>query len=257
MSSADSTRRTGTREWSVASVNCVLGCPHRCRYCYARARAVKFHQCPSAEAWGTTYHHLRQSEVRRRRGLYSGLVMFPTSHDITPHFLPGCLEVLRKLLAAGNQVLIVSKPHLAVISEVCSQFAIFREQILFRFTIGATNQRILAYWEPGAPDIYERMAALRHAHRLGFQTSISAEPLLDAPGAERLVGMVDPYVTETIWIGKLNEIHSRVVSGTDPDEIARIERGQTQESIQRVHAQLAGHSKIRWKDSYRSALFAS
>jgi len=36
-------------------------------------------------------------------------VMFPSSHDITPTNLAGCLTVLKKLLEVGNEVLIVNR----------------------------------------------------------------------------------------------------------------------------------------------------
>jgi hypothetical protein len=36
--------------------------------------------------------------------------MFPSSHDILPEILDNYLIVLKKLLKAGNSVLIVSKP---------------------------------------------------------------------------------------------------------------------------------------------------
>ena len=31
---------SGTKEWSIASVNCVTGCENDCRYCYARHDAL-------------------------------------------------------------------------------------------------------------------------------------------------------------------------------------------------------------------------
>ena len=30
----------GTKEWAVAEINCSIGCPHDCRYCYARVAAL-------------------------------------------------------------------------------------------------------------------------------------------------------------------------------------------------------------------------
>lgn len=255
MSSAQSTRISGTREWSVASINCVLGCPHRCRYCYAAAKAVQRGQCPSREAWGTTYHRLRLAEVRKRRQKVDGRVMFPTTHDITPEFLDSCTEVIDHLLSAGNDVLIVSKPHFACIRSICDRFfAFYRESILFRFSIGAVSDSILSYWEPGAPNFRERLASLKHAHDQGYATSVSCEPLLDAERVSELVETVAPYVTDTIWIGKMNDMDNRVVRGTDPQEIVRIARGQTDSAIHRISELLGNNPKVRWKESFKSVL---
>jgi DNA repair photolyase len=249
-----SPRITGTKEWSVASVNVVLGCPHRCRYCYARARAVRFGQCPSIEAWGTTYHQVRDAEVRKRRAKAAGAIMFPSTHDITPEHLDACLGVLEKLLRAGNRVLVVSKPHTDCILQLCRDLRPWREQILFRFTIGALSDKILGYWEPGAPPFAARLNALKLAHYADFATSVSCEPLLEPERARDLVDRLAPYCTDSIWIGKLNQLDQRVEPGTDPAEIERIRRGQTDEAVRHVYAQLRDHPLVRWKESYKQVL---
>ena len=48
-----SKRISGTREWSVASVNCVTGCENDCRYCYARHEALTRYggRIKSASEW--------------------------------------------------------------------------------------------------------------------------------------------------------------------------------------------------------------
>ncbi len=200
---------SGTKEWSVESANCVNGCGHRCRYCYARADAVRRRQCLSFDAWGTTYHHLRPHDVSKRRRKINGRVMFPTTHDIEPEFLEPCMTVLGNLLRVGNDVLVVSKPHLECIRAICARFVPGRDQITFRFSIGAHNGYILRYWEPGAPGFTERLSALRWAQKHGYATSVSAEPLLDVRHARDLVDAVSPYVTDTIWIGKMNQPRRR------------------------------------------------
>jgi hypothetical protein len=254
MPSNQSTPITGTREWSVESVNVVLGCPHRCRYCYAAARAVKFRQCPGREAWGTTYHSLRPAEVRKQRRQAAGRVMFPTTHDLTPEFLGPCMEVIENLLRAGNELLIVSKPHIECIRAICGRFLMYRDAILFRFSIGATDDKILGYWEPGAPTFGERLASLVFAFESGYATSVSAEPLLDADHVLRLVNCLSPYVTDTIWIGKMNEVRRRCSPDTSEAAIAAIEAGQTDAAVARVYDQLKDRPYVRLKESYAAVL---
>jgi len=43
---------------------------------------------------------------------------------------------------------------------------------------------------------------------MGYQTSVSAEPLLDK-NVDQLINQLSHYVTETIWIGKPNLLLSR------------------------------------------------
>lgn len=41
----------GTREWAVAEINCCNGCPHGCRYCYARFDLVERRRILTPEEW--------------------------------------------------------------------------------------------------------------------------------------------------------------------------------------------------------------
>jgi DNA repair photolyase len=249
-------RVTGTKEWAVQNVNIVLGCEHRCRYCYARWDA-KFHgRVKSLDEWGTTYLRLRPEEVRKRRRDYGGTVTFPTTHDITPEHLDSCVEVLRKLLEAGNKVLIVSKPHLVCIQRLCQEFAGYQKQILFRFTIGAMDDRLLEFWEPGAPRFSERLTSLKCAYKHGFFTSVSIEPMLDTPNVQALFRTLRPYVTDSIWLGKMNKAKSRVSPQTlaEKEALARIDAQQTDEKILVIYEALKGDPLARWKDSVKKVV---
>jgi len=244
---------SGTKEWSVKSINCWLGCEHRCRYCYARANALRFGKIKSAGEWGTTYNRPARPPASAKR-LHAGPVMFPSTHDITPENLDVCLLVLRTLLNAGNEVLLVTKPHAAIIKQLC--VGCDRDRVQFRFTIGSLDAAESAYWEPFAPPPAERLYCLAYAHYHGFRTSVSAEPLLTAD-VGRLIDAVDPYVTAetgTIWLGAMNRIRQRVIEGTDEEEIERIERLQTPEAIRSIYEVLKDHPGIRWKESYKKSL---
>ena len=253
------TTKTGTREWSQASDNVWCGCENRCRYCYARAEQVRRGKCPSFDAWGTTYNQPNKKNPSRggRRGYGvdpPAVVMFPTTHDITPDNLDRCLEAIRKNLHLGYEVLIVTKPHLECVHAICWTFCgPSSDKLEFRFSIGAFDQKILDYWEPSAPTFSERIDSLAYAYRHGFRTSVSCEPLLDADNAEQLFRKVKPYVTGTIWIGKMNEIRKRCPPDTSEEEMRKIEAGQTDERCREVYELLKAEPKMRWKKEYREA----
>jgi len=244
---------SGTREWAVHNVNIISGCSHNCRYCYARAMAVQYGRA-TLESWPV--EKLRPAEVRKRQPHIEGTVMFPTTHDITLIHLPACIEVIGHILDAGNKLLIVSKPHLMAIEAICKWFILRREQILFRFTIGSTDDSILSYWEPGAPPYAERLASLKHAHSAGYETSVSIEPMLDAPGLDRLITDIRPLITDSIWIGKMN--HIRFPIPVDPEghcfHVAVIAAGQTDGSIRTIYNRYKGEPKIKWKESIKQVV---
>lgn len=242
----------GTREWSVASVNCLIGCSHDCRYCYARADALRFGRISSSREW--RYPKIREGELRKPRKRVEGTIMFPTTHDILPEFLEPCLHVIYTLLAVGNRLLIVSKAHLECIEAICREHQNRRDQIHIRFTIGALDDDLLSFWEPGAPPFQQRYDSLILARKAGFATSVSCEPLLDADRMIDLFRAIEPLVTDTIWIGKANRLRTRCMPGTSEERIRRVEAGQTDEWVREIYQALKGEPKVRWKESYKRVL---
>jgi len=243
----------GTWEWAIATINCCTGCLHNCLYCYARAMAERFKQVKQGD-WKN--EKVRQRDVDKTYKHYKGTVMFPSSHDITENNFEACFNVLSKLLNAGNRVLVVSKPHVKCITDICDHLRDYRDNILFRFTIGAMDDSVLSFWEPGAPPYEERKASLEYAFDHGFETSVSVEPMLDSEHIFDLVDDLSPYVTDAIWIGKLNQPRRRI-DITDmviEAAVARIEAGQTDERIIAIYERLRSNQLIKWKESIKKVL---
>ena len=241
----------GTKEWAVAEINCCIGCPYECRYCYARTKALKENVVASAADWARV--RVVEDELTREYPLFSGQVMFPASHDIVPENLDACLSVIDRLLAKGNQLLIVSKPSPDIIARLCNECIKWKQQILFRFTITGRDHEILAFWEPGAPGYDQRRESLELAEKRGFATSVSIEPMLDIDDIFGLVDDLSPFVSHSIWIGLMNRISERVAidSETARQEVARIEAGQTDKKIKNIYGQLKNNPLLRWKESIK------
>ena len=112
--------------------------------------------------------------------------------------------------------------------------------------------QILSFWEGNSPPFEERKRCLVRAHELGFDTSISIEPMLDPEHIDELVADLLPYVTETIWIGKMNHIGRMKVDTPELAEaVERIEAGQTTERIEKIYGRLNDIPQIRWKSSIK------
>jgi DNA repair photolyase len=246
----------GTKEWSDFSYNICLGCEHECLYCYAKAQRSRFDEGMRQPG---VWKRQRLNPTRRALGAEvgaKGVVMFPTTQDITPRFLKRSLKTIKNLLA-NNQVLIVSKPHLSVVRALCKELADRKGDILFRFTIGSLKKSSCAFWEPGAPPPRERISALKHAFDRGFSTSVSIEPMLE--GREeicKLVAEVEPFVTDTVWVGKMQRIPRKQnahVKGF-AEAVTKIKAQQTDSEILELVKALKGHSKVRWKDSIKAVL---
>ena len=151
----------GAYEWAKLSANFIDGCKNDCKYCYSKEMAIRFNR-KTARNWKK--EEIRKHSLSKKFKKIKGTVMFPSSHDIHPEHLKESIIFLDNILSAGNKVLIVSKPSLKCIREICKNFNKFKGNILFRFTIGSSNSNILRFWEPYAPDFKERLASLKWAH---------------------------------------------------------------------------------------------
>ena len=163
--------------------------------------ALRFRRIQSDEEWGEMV--LNEKALNKGYAKRKGRIMFPTSHDITPETVDNCILVLKKLLRVGNKVLITTKPSFECIHKLIHELREFKPQIQFRFTITSRKDKTLEYWEPHAPRFMERFQALIIAFYSRYETSISIEPFLDKNPIP-LIQILDPYVSKTIWLGKLN-----------------------------------------------------
>ena len=238
------------KDWTEPKngVNICTGCENDCIYCYAKIYAVQRKQVQQGQWPQMT---IRKDDVDKTRSLQDGLVMFPTSHDITPTNINAYLTVLGKLLRAGNEVLIVTKPRLECIEKICSACYFFKDKILFRFTIGAMDDGILKFWEPNAPCYQERKECLEYAKNQGFRTSVSMEPMLDTPNIEALVNSVLPFVTEDIWLGTMNHPNA-LKENADLSlkrKIIKIEQNQLPSVLNRIKDKFKSEPRIKWMTS--------
>ena len=189
---------------------------------------------------------------------YEGVTMFPTTHDITEANISQYMCVLRKQLDLGNKILIVSKPTWNCITVICEAFKEFQHLIEFRFTIGSTSSDILKFWEPGAPNLQERLSCLKYAYHAGYKTSVSCEPFLDAHVAYTYEACRD-YITDSFWIGKLRHFGSRIhIDDATPAQISRyvdpLKAAMEDSVVKQMFAVLDGKPGIKWKDSIRDVM---
>jgi DNA repair photolyase len=246
--------KTGTKEWSEESRNIQLGCERGCIYCYGCEGALRFRRINSRAEWLKPKINQR---ALKNTGKVEGVIMFPSTHDITKLNIDYALVFLDDLLANGNRVLIVSKPEKAIIDRLTYNLAKYKAQMKFRFTIGSADDSVLKFWEPNAPAYWERVDSLRLCFERGFQTSVSCEPYLDDT-IFSLVNEVSQYVTDTIWIGRLNKFERRVdTKGWGDREWAfanRMFAVQSHDAVWQLYEHFKNNPKIRWKDSCKKVL---
>jgi len=238
--------KTGTREWSDLSLNTTIGCSNNCRYCYSAVKTRK-----ENKDW--TKEKIKSSTGITKK--IDGIIMYPTRHDISEYNLEVSKKILKETLEVGNKVLIVSKPKKEVILSLAEYLKEYKENIEFRFSIGAYNNDILKYWEPGATSFEERLDTLKELYEKGYKTSVSAEPLLTKSIKEtiELIEKLYPFITTNIWIGKLNKPKERIFD-KDESENEIITFQEDKNNILKLASDLKKYEKISWKDSIKEII---
>ena len=208
-------RTRKNHQFSDYSVNNCTGCGNKCKYCYGCSMATYF-QGLDPKNWENEV--IRPHDLKKKIKKFPSIVMYPSSHDIRPIHLKESIQMLEKILKVGNDVLIVSKPHFECISKICETFTDYKNQILFRFTIGSTDSEVLKFWETNAPSFEERFESLKYCFNQKWNTSISAEPIL-SKNVQELITKLSPFVTESIWIGPAQQLKKRLSTNGHGDPI--------------------------------------
>lgn len=244
-------RTTGTKEWADTNVNIQLGCSHGCLYCYAYRIAKRYKRITDMDSW---IHNIsfNQKKIDKDFGKRKGRIMFPSTHDITGRNQQECRKVLRKILRAGNNVLITSKPNSGVFLNLRQSLYKYKEQILFRFTITSIDDNVIHLFEPYAPTLHNRMESLENAFVNGWKTSVSIEPYLDEDPTD-LIKRVEPFVTDTIWLGPMSYPGMMYVPDGSPIDPMLFAKRYNKINISRFmkEALKAGKGKLRLKDSIK------
>jgi len=80
--------------------------------------------------------------------------------------------------------------------------------------------------------------------------------MLDTGDVAAMVTELEPWVSDSIWLGKMNRIAGRVVIDSHEviKEVARIEREQSDELIRKIYGLLQDNPLIRWKESIKDVI---
>jgi DNA repair photolyase len=241
---------TNTKQWARYTINLFTGkCKNGCIYCYRNADIARFKQSPEM----VIKTEFLTKDFRKR----NDLTMYPSSHDIRFDMIEHHLAFLKNFLRSGSNILVVSKADMVCFRMLCNELKPFKEQIEFRITIGSFSNDVIRFYEPNAPSLFSRLHSLIHAHRVGYKTSLSIEPMLDK-NPEQIVEKVSPFISENIWIGKMNLAKVRLTLNGHADKWPQVQElvnwQANDQNILELVQRLSKYHKIKWKDSIQKVI---
>jgi len=182
-------------------VNPYTGCQHACSYCYARfMKRVTGHKEPWGEFVDVKINaaELLRKEIKKKKraevwvsGVCDPYQPLEAKYRLTRQ----CLEIL----AQNNWPVIIQTRSPLVLRDM----DIIKDARDFEVGLSVTtaDDAIRKLFEPDAPPIEDRIAALDTLHRAGIRTYAMVAPVL--PGAEGLAGLLKGKIDYVI-IDRMN-----------------------------------------------------
>ena len=181
------------------SINPYVGCQHSCKYCYATfMKRFSEHE----ESWGKFVDvkvNARQVLVDDLMKKDKGSVLISS---VTDPYQPIEEEyeltrkILERLANTKFSVNILTKSDLVTRDiDILKEFQ--SDRISVGFTINYLSERDRDIWEPGAPEISERVSALKEVSETGIDTYVHVGPYFpNITNLDAILEEVGEYINE-------------------------------------------------------------
>lgn len=182
-------------------INPYVGCPHKCLYCYAEfMKRFSDH----TEDWGDfTDVKIPDTPIPLRRLTGKRLVIssvtdpynaFEKRHGITR-------SVLEQLAGVPVAITLITKSDLIVRD---MELIAGLENAEVAFSLNSLDDAFRRLFEPRAPDVKRRLAAMRRLHEAGIRTILFMSPIF--PGITDFAAIIraSSAFTDEYWFENLN-----------------------------------------------------
>ncbi|MHC4715093.1 MAG: radical SAM protein [Planctomycetota bacterium] len=195
--------RGKAREYAPLAANLYSGCSHGCKYCYVPGCLRCSREDFAAVSVRRNVLGLLERDARQLNGDTREILLCFTCDpyqeaERTERVSRRALEMLLenrlrvRLLTKNPALALELDPDLMKAGEV-----------EFGTTLIFADDGKRAEWEPFAPTVQSRIAALRTARDMGLKTWVSLEPVIDPDEALALIGLMHDFVD--VWkVGRWN-----------------------------------------------------
>lgn len=210
------------KEYCEYAVDVFTGCPHKCRYCYAAAKAEKkntdFTNISVREGVLTeTRKFLMEHEEYKGRTIFLGFSSdpFPNGYDCS-----ATVDMIKLLKNFGCNVMFCTKGRIP--SEVLDLLD-SNDSAGITITCG---DAMAAKYESNSISPSERLAGLKAFYDKGIETWISIEPVLETSYIYNMLESDDMKYVTRVKLGKLNHMEISDLTGNKSDVIDWPEYGR-------------------------------
>lgn len=202
-------------EYCKYAVDIYENCPHQCSYCYAKDKANKNNKSfdfngVRKNVLTETREYLKNHSELKGEMIFLGFSSdpFPVDKDIS-----ATIEMTKLLKEFGCKVMLCTKGKLT--NSV-------KEALSLVDSVGITitcGEKIASNYETNAAKVSERMELLKYAKRLGKETWVSFEPVLEEKFIYDTLNSNFMNYVDVAKLGKLNHMDISDLTGNIEDNI--------------------------------------
>lgn len=182
------------REFNELAINLFTGCGHQCIYCYGadvtHQTKELFEKHPQIRV--TAHDVLQSAKAWKAKGETRRVLLCFVTDPYQP--IEQETQLTRKCIMAlhevGLNVIILTKGGLRSIRD----FDLLTPQDAYATTLTCLDDNDSRHWEINAALPYERIKALREAHKRGIETWVSFEPVIYPHDIVPLINLTFPFV---------------------------------------------------------------
>lgn len=210
------------KEYCDYAVDIYENCPHKCSYCYAKAKSEK--KTGSFEFKGLRKGILEATEdfLKIHTELKGEMIFLGFSSDCfaVDTDTSGTTKMAKLLKSYGCKVMVCTKGRL---TEDMKEALNYIDSVGISLTCG---EEMAAKYETNAASIAERMEVIKYAKSLGKETWISFEPVLEEKFIYDTLNSDFMNYVDIAKFGKLNHMEISDLTGDEKDNIDWAEYGK-------------------------------
>lgn len=203
------------KEYCDYAVDIYENCPHKCAYCYAKAKVEKSNKTFKFNGMRAGILEETKKYLEEHKFLSEKMIFLGFSSDACPvdKDITGTIEMIKLLKSFNCKVMICTKGRLTEDVKVAISLV---DSVGISISCG---EEMASIYETGAATVEERKELLKYAKTCGKETWISFEPVLEAKYIYDLLNSDFMKYVDVCKFGKLNHMEISDLTKNETDNI--------------------------------------
>ena len=192
------------KEYCELAVDIYKNCPHRCKYCYEKAKVERKGNEFSFKGVRENIIEETRKYLEEHKEIYGKMIFLGFSADPLPtnEDISKTLEMIKLLKEFNCKIMFCTKGSLS--NEIIKECIKLSDSVGITLTCGDEMAKI---YEPYASLPSERIKILEYAKKYGKETWISFEPVLEPEYILNLLNSNLMDIVDIVKLGKLNHMN--------------------------------------------------